>query len=251
MKAWKKVLCVLIVLMILLALLAGLAFWQRDNLQAVKDASKYTSEELEEKLAENQQIIQEAMDAHPDIVVRPITEEEKQGLLEGTLPREELIQQLLKPAEEVTEPKPESEPERESVTQNEAAPGNTPVPTESPKPEEDNYQQELSAIVAQVYVLQAEYTGVLEDMFESAKAEYLALEKEQRTKSNMLSIASKYLSKAYELEKQCDAEMDEIASSMASLIQANDGDMSLVDTVVYTYAKEKSLKKSWYMSRLS
>ncbi|MDD6188461.1 MAG: hypothetical protein PUB32_02630 [Clostridiales bacterium] len=250
MKAWKKVLCVLIVLLILLALLAGLAYWQRDYLRALKVAIQYTSEELEEKLAENQQMIQEAMDAHPDIIVRPITEEERQELLEGTLPREELIQQLLKPSEEG------KEPDQESGGQNEAAPENTPVPTESPKPvepdenEKTDYQQELSAIVAQVYVLQAEYTGILDNMFEAAKAEYLALPKEQRTRSNMLSIGSRYLNEATELEKQCDAEMDDIVSSMASLIEANNGDMDLVDTVIYTYANEKSLKKSWYMSQL-
>ena len=59
-----------------------------------------------------------------------------------------------------------------------------------------------------------------------------------------------YLSKASALEKECDGKMDEIVSAMETLIKENSGDMSLVDTVVYTYANEKSLKKAWYMSKL-
>ena len=44
--------------------------------------------------------------------------------------------------------------------------------------------------------------------------------------------------------------MDAIIAQMETLIQANNGDMSLTDTVFNTYVNEKSLKKAWYMSRL-
>lgn len=241
MKVWKKI---LIVLLILLAILAGLAFWQRDNLQALRDAARYSPEELEEQMENNQQLIQDTMDANPDISVRPMTEEERQALLDGTLSREELLKNLLGPLGETAEIETPAGPSNETTSD--------PAEPEKPqKPENSGYEKELSAIIAEVYVLQAEYTGALEGMFASAKAEYLALPAEQRTQANKASIASKYLSKASALEGQCDAKMNGIVSSMTSLIQANGGDMSLVDTVVYTYANEKSLKKSWYMSQLS
>ena len=44
--------------------------------------------------------------------------------------------------------------------------------------------------------------------------------------------------------------MDAIAVKMLTLIKENDGDTSFVDEVVYTYANEKSLKKSWYLSEM-
>ena len=44
--------------------------------------------------------------------------------------------------------------------------------------------------------------------------------------------------------------MDEIVRAMEKLLRENEGDLGLVDTVVYTYANEKSLKKSWYLSKL-
>ena len=115
---------------------------------------------------------------------------------------------------------------------------------------EDPYQKELSAIIAKVYVLREDFTMALDNMYDEAKAEYIALPAEKRTKSNLMVLASKYLSKATALEKECDARMNAIVADMEKLIQENNGDMSLVDTVVYSYANEKSLKKSWYMSKL-
>ena len=243
-----KILC--IVLALLAALLAGLYWWQRENLKAVKDAASHSSEELEEKLAENQQQIRDVVDAAPEIVVREVTEEERQALRDGTMTQEELIERLLDPGEQsdsTAAPGMEETPPGEDAK----APAETPtVPAEQPKPAEDPYQKELSAIIAKVYVLREDFTMALDNMYDEAKAEYIALPAEKRTKSNLMVLASKYLDKATALEKECDARMDEIVADMEKLIQENNGDMSLVDTVVYSYANEKSLKKSWYMSKL-
>ena len=248
MKRWMKILC--IVLALLAALLAGLYWWQRENLKAVKDAASHSSEELEEKLAENQQQIRDVVDAAPEIVVREVTEEERQALRDGTLTQEELIERLLDPGEQsdsTAAPGMEETPPGEDAK----APAETPtLPAEQPKPAEDPYQKELSAIIAKVYVLREDFTMALDNMYDEAKAEYIALPAEKRTKSNLMVLASKYLSKATALEKECDARMDEIVADMEKLIQENNGDMSLVDTVVYSYANEKSLKKSWFMSKI-
>ena len=248
MKRWMKILC--IVLALLAALLAGLYWWQRENLKAVKDAASHSSEELEEKLAENQQQIRDVVDAAPEIVVREVTEEERQALRDGTMTQEELIERLLDPGEQsdsTAAPGMEETPPGEDAK----APAETPtLPAEQPKPAEDPYQKELSAIIAKVYVLREDFTMALDNMYDEAKAEYIALPAEKRTKSNLMVLASKYLSKATALEKECDARMDEIVADMEKLIQENNGDMSLVDTVVYSYANEKSLKKSWFMSKI-
>ena len=248
MKRWMKILC--IVLALLAALLAGLYWWQRENLKAVKDAASHSSEELEEKLAENQQQIRDVVDAAPEIVVREVTEEERQALRDGTMTQEELIERLLDPGEQ-SDSTAASGMEETPPGEDAKAPAETPtLPAEQPKPVEDPYQKELSAIIAKVYVLREDFTMALDNMYDEAKAEYIALPAEKRTKSNLMVLASKYLSKATALEKECDARMDEIVTDMEKLIQENNGDMSLVDTVVYSYANEKSLKKSWYMSKL-
>ena len=61
MKRRKTILCTILVL--LAVSLAGLFWWQRDNLKAIHAATQHTSAELEEKLEENQQMIEEAVRA--------------------------------------------------------------------------------------------------------------------------------------------------------------------------------------------
>lgn len=239
MKRRKTILCTILVL--LAVSLAGLFWWQRDNLKAIHAATQHTSAELEEKLDENQQMIQEAVKAAGEVTVGEITEEDRQAFRDGSMTQEQLVERLTNggEGEPREEPASTSRPESDGKT----------LP-EPPKPAENTYQKELSALIAKVYVLREEYTLALDTMYADAKAEYLALPAEKRTKTHLLKMARGYLSRAFALEKECDGKMDEIVRAMEKLLRENDGDLGLVDTVVYTYANEKSLKKSWYMSKL-
>lgn len=239
MKRRKTILCTILVL--LAVSLAGLFWWQRDNLKAIHAATQHTSAELEEKLDENQQMIQEAVKAAGEVTVGEITEEDRQAFRDGSMTQEQLVERLTNggEGEPREEPASTSRPESDDKT-----------PPEPSKPAENTYQKELSALIAKVYVLREEYTLALDTMYANAKAEYLALPAEKRTKTHLLKMARGYLSRASALEKECDGKMDEIVRAMEKLLRENDGDLGLVDTVVYTYANEKSLKKSWYMSKM-
>lgn len=239
MKRRKTILCTILVL--LAVSLAGLFWWQRDNLKAIHAATQHTSAELEEKLDENQQMIQEAVKAAGEVTVGEITEEDRQAFRDGSMTQEQLVERLTNGGEG----EPREEPANTSRPESDGTP-----PPEPPKPAENTYQKELSALIAKVYVLREEYTLALDTMYADAKAEYLALPAEKRTKTHLLKMARGYLSRAFALEKECDGKMDEIVRAMEKLLRENDGDLELVDTVVYTYANEKSLKKSWYMSKL-
>lgn len=239
MKRRKTILCTILAL--LAVSLAGLFWWQRDNLKAIHAATQHTSAELEEKLDENQQMIQEAVKAAGEVTVGEITEEDRQAFRDGFITQEQLVERLTNGGE--------GEPREEPASTSRPESDGTPPP-EPPKPAESTYQKELSALIARVYVLREEYTLALDTMYADAKAEYLALPAEKRTKTHLLKMARGYLSRASALEKECDGKMDEIVRAMEKLLRENDGDLGLVDTVVYTYANEKSLKKSWYMSKL-
>lgn len=239
MKRRKTILCTILVL--LAVSLAGLFWWQRDNLKAIHAATQHTSAELEEKLEENQQMIQEAVKAAGEVTVGEITEEDRQAFRDGFITQEQLVERLTNGGE--------GEPREEPASTSRPESDGTPPP-EPPKPAENTYQKELSALIARVYVLREEYTLALDTMYADAKAEYLALPAEKRTKTHLLKMARGYLSRASALEKECDGKMDEIVRAMEKLLRENNGDLGLVDTVVYTYANEKSLKKSWYMSKL-
>lgn len=255
MKRRKTILCTILVL--LAVSLAGLFWWQRDNLKAIHAATQHTSAELEEKLEENQQMIEEAVRSASEVTVREVTEEERQALRDGSMTQEQLMERLTgsgggEPSQPDAESAvPASRPESDGKTDAPVAKTDTPAVSEkSEQSAESAYQKELSALIAKVYVLREEYTLALDTMYADAKAEYLALPAEKRTKTQLLKMARGYLSRASALEKECDGKMDEIVRAMEKLLRENDGDFGLVDTVVYTYANEKSLKKSWYMSKL-
>lgn len=247
MKLWKKILCVLVLALLLAA--AALAVWQRENLNALAQAQKYTQEELEEKLAENSRVIREAMAAAPEITARDLTDDERQALRDGTLSKEALVEQLLDTDSGA------GKTEAPSTTGSADAPSpQEPVqaqqPQSQPSAATEDYRKRLSALIAEVYVLREEYTISLENMESAAKADYRAIPADKRTKTALAGLVSTYLSRGSALEKECDRKMDAIVAEMETLIKENRGDMTLVDLVVNTYADEKSLKKAWYMSKL-
>lgn len=258
-KKFRKRYIVLIVLVVLLILLAALAFWQRENIKAVQDFASYSQEELEEQMKQNDQAIKDAVNAVPEVSIREVTEEERQALKEGTLSQEELVERLLgteTPAPEqpepTTTPAPIPTPKQDELAQPSASPTPTPTPTPEPTPTpgKSDYEKRLSELIARVYVLREEYLIQLDDLKEEAIAAYKATPAAQRTASWLTKFVSNYLSKGTALEKQCDQKMDAIVIEMRTLIKENNGDLSLVDTMISTYANEKSLKKAWYMSEL-
>ena len=230
---------VLLIVLAVLVLAVGLLAWRfRKEIQAFTISRQYSTAELEGQLADNDQTIRDAVEASSDVTVRAPTEEEREALRDGSLSQEELIGRL---TGESAAGSSDSAPET-------AAPEEQPAEQAPAEPPE--YQKQLSALIAQVYVLREEYLAALDNMENSAKADYKALSGSQRTAARLASLVSDYLGRATRLEKECDGKMDAIIVQMETLIQANNGDMSLTDTVFNTYVNEKSLKKAWYMSRL-
>lgn len=239
MKRKTKITCG--VLAGVLLAVGAVGYAQRGNVDAVLKAAQYSADEIEEKRKENQQKVQEKVDSMPAITVRDLTEEERQALRDGSVTQEELTEKLV----EAVSPQPT--PDRAA----DPAPAvSAPAETQSAVVENAQWEKDLSALVARVYVLREEYTIELDNMLSEAKAEYRAMTAEQRTKTALMKFAKGYVTRALALEKECDAKMDDVVSQMEAIIKENNGDMTLADTVVETYASEKSLKKAWYMAEL-
>ena len=245
MKRKAKITCG--VLAGLLLTVGAVAYWQRNNVDALLKATRYSADEIEEKRKENQQKVQEKVDAQPALTVRDLTEEERQALREGSITQEELTEKLV----EAVKPQPTPATSAPAQTPVSSALAETPPSAEQPAAlEPTRWEKDLSALIARVYVLREEYTIALDNMQSEAKAEYRAMAAEERTKTALMKFARGYVTRALELEKECDAQMDDVVSRMETIIRENKGDMTLVDTVVETYASEKSLKKAWYMAEL-
>ena len=239
MKRKTKITCG--VLAGVLLAVGAVGYAQRGKVDAVLKAAQYSADEIEEKRKENQQKVQEKVDSMPTITVRDLTEEERQALRDGSVTQEELTEKLV----EAVSPQPT--PDRAADP---APAASVPAETQSAVVEPTQWEKDLSALVARVYVLREEYTIELDNMLSEAKAEYRAMTAEQRTKTALMKFAKGYVTRALALEKECDAKMDDVVSQMEDIIKENNGDMTLADTVVETYASEKSLKKAWYMAEL-
>ena len=212
MKKRKKL---LLILLLIIAALGVFAYWQRDNLNILLQAGKYTTQELETKMDENQRSLQDAVDSRPGVAIREPTEEEIVALKNGLIAPEELAKSLV----EAQEPA-------------------------------DALSADLSALIARVLLLQKLYVGKLEGLEAEAKAEYRGLSESQRAELKLVEWASGYIKRATEMEKQCDIQIDGVVAEMLELIGEYDGDTEIADKVVYSYAEEKRLKKAWYLSRL-
>lgn len=216
----------------LVVLVSGVLAWRfRDEIKALGVSRQYSSKELEDKLLENDQKITDAASGTPELQVRVPTKEESKALQDGSLSGGELKDRLTEKADAVPASAASGKPE-------------TPAAPKS------DYSEQLSQLIAEVYVLKETYTAALSDLEAAAKADYKALPESKRTAAGLVSLASRYLGVVDRMEKECDEQMHEIVTEMEELIAANNGDTSLPGTVFDTYVNEKSLKRAWYLSRL-
>ena len=160
----------------------------------------------------------------PEISVREPTEEERESLADGSITKDDLIQDIVDDA--AVKPPGEDQPEQ---------------------PLETEYERRMAHIMAEVYVLRDEYIVTLEHMYAEAET---ALSEKDLSEEEFAALVSAYLTKATELELQCDGEIDTVVAEMEQLIRDNGGDPALIDTLIETYATEKANKKAWYLQRL-
>ena len=233
--------------------LGSVGVWQWNNISAALSFLRFSKAELEEQLEQKDQAIKDAVKELPDVSVRDITQEEKDALRDGTLTQEELIESLIKPqppkepAEEIKPDEPVAVPEPEKPKP-EPEPSK-PEPEPKP-PEQSEYEKQLAAIIAEIYVLREQFLIRLDELLEEAKAEYKTLSPEQRSKTNMVPLVADYMARGTQLEEECDAKIVAILDRLEKLVREHNGDTKLSQKIFDTYVDEKSIKKAWYMAEL-
>ena len=272
----KKSHKVLLILLILIAVIAGVCSWQRNNIQAMFLFLQNSQDEITTQMQDNQQKVVDTAQKVPGVTVHGLTDEQKQALKNNAISREELIQQMIAgsgttastaPSTEPSqEPSSEVPPSQDVVQQPEQMPS-PDQPSPSPQPEQsvpseptvsepapevtepvvDPDREQLAKYIAEIYLMQTEYTTWLEDMNQAAIEEFVALPDEERTTKAKYSIGLRYMGIALEKEKECDARMAELEASIKELLTKLGEDTALVDEIHATYLEEKKLKKAYYL----
>lgn len=102
--------------------------------------------------------------------------------------------------------------------------------------------------IAELYVMEAEYTAWLEQANQGAIDDFVALPEEEQTTPAKYSIGMQYLAAALEKEKKCDARMQTLEDQIRSLLTQLGEDTALVDEIHTTYMDENAAKKAYYLS---
>lgn len=211
----------LIVLAVILLALAALCFWQKDNIRSLVAGLRYSSDELEERLQENEQTVQHTIDDYENIEVRAVTEAEKHALQAREITPEELSEDLVETDEN----------------------GNL-------REGQSDYQRSLSLLVARAVVMREESSVWLDDLESDAMAEIYMMPEKDRTKKGMVSLARKYIGRASELETEYDNKMIALTDEIEALTADHPQDASIADAMLESYIREKELKKALYISKL-
>ena len=242
----------------------GVCAWQWDNITALRTSMSYSREDISQLMEVNDQKVSDVSAQMDGVTVRDLTEEEKAALQDESLGREEIIDLLIgKTSEETTEEtKTEEQPEQpqqgtaedtkqETPTQQpQQTPQQAPTKQEDKKPATetaDPKREELARLIAEIYLMEAEYTAWLEQMHTAAIEEFVALPQEQQTTANKYKIGMAYMKEGLAKEDECDVKMAELQEKIRALLVELGEDTALVDEIRAAYEEEKTLKKAYYL----
>jgi hypothetical protein len=180
----------------------------------------------------------------PEVYVRTPTDEEKEQLHAGTLTETELVELILKPLPQKTQPTGNDGGDTPGIV----TPG---VPEVTEVPEMNELQTRIAGLIAEMYVLREGMSNKLDDIMEAAKSEYNALPKSERTAAKKQSIILQRMNEASQLESVCDTKVDGILKELRELLQASNGDIGIAAEIRKAYNDEKTLKKSYFISQYS
>jgi hypothetical protein len=214
----KKKMIVQIILVLIFVIVAVVVLKQKNNIRAVVDAQKFSTQEIEEQISQNQEEIQKSLEKYDLPVVRDFTDEEEKKIMNGEITPQEAVELIMsEQTEENSEGEAGNDDDKDSTAEN-------------------SY---IGEGVAQIYSLKAYYLGKIGTLVQEAKTEY-------KSGTPASQIIKNKMSEGVALEKECDAQVYSIIDEM----EAAGAEPDFIETLKTAYEKEKGLKKSYYISQL-
>ena len=225
MKKFLKAIGIFFLVAILVV--AGLSVWKWDIIKSVYIGLTTNSKELSQKLDDTQDAMRKNIEEHTKISIEDFSDEELALIKSGKLTKAEVFEKKVNEAIE------------KYLNENNS---------------ESSFETQYDRIVAKYtsvfYALKGKYIGMLDSLIGIADDEFDALPKEQRTKATRSKIISKYINVASGYEADCDKEVSSLLSSMKKDLKAINADTAIVDSIKEIYYEEKSLRISYYASKM-
>lgn len=253
----------LCILLLLLAVLGGVAWRYRAGLAILIDNFGKSSEQVSIERENHERKTQELLDklSGGGISLSALSEADRLRLKNGEITPAEAVAIIMGLAETTasaaasTDAPPVSDvtvgpavPDAPATSAASAATEPTAAATTAPAgttaPAATTVSPAVQAIIADIYLLRAEFINKLDDLIEEGKAEVYAIPKEKRTASVKLAFMNRYLDRGEALEAECDARLEALLADMAAQLKADGGDLSLVDDARALYVQEKKVRKA-------
>ncbi len=250
----------LCILLLLLAVLGGVAWRYRAGLAILIDNFGKSSEQVSVERENHERKTQELLDklSGGGISLSALSEADRLRLKNGEITPAEAVAIIMGLAETTASAAASTDaPPVSDVTVGPAAPdapttsaateptaAATTAPAGTTAPAATTVSPAVQAIIADIYLLRAEFINKLDDLIEEGKAEVNAIPKEKRTASVKLEFMNRYLDRGEALEAECDARLEALLADMAAQLKADGGDLSLVDDARALYVQEKKVRKA-------
>ncbi len=229
-----------------------------DNIVSLVNSQRYSKDELKTQLDDNKKKMETIAKESPHINIRgDLTEEESTALKEGKITKDDAVG-IVKgdtTLDEILSGKDGqssqgdnnpsgSQGQEDKPTVNKPQEGEASDPAATDQPEQDR----VSEIVAELYVVQADFISRLEAVGDSAYADYKAIHYDR---SQITSIVDSYTGTVANMEAECDATVRALLAELEAELNKVGGDLGLVSEIRQFYYKEKSLKKSYYLNKMN
>lgn len=244
----KRTKILFIILIVLVLPIGGIAYWQRQNIQALLEASRYSKEELATQIDEQKAQVESILSEYGLQDLNDLTFVEEEAIRKGELTVDE-VQQQLKQETQITEQNTAPSPSLPSNPM--STPDSSKTPSAPTTPSENNISSSQALVktaLSNLYALKAEYLGELGALESAAKGEYFALPTNERKGSRAKKLLTKYMSLGLAAESECDAKVASLLSQLRQDLKAINASTSIVSTIQDSYEQEKTLKKAYYLS---
>ena len=209
--------------LILIFSISALAYWQWENITALKYMLTNSAEETTQMLKENEKVINNIVEKLSDEGISALPEEAVEMMNNGELTEKDAAD-IISGKTTIDEVKNKKNNTDESQANSE--PSN------------------ISNLVAQIYSLRSSFVGKLDSLIAQAKAEWSA------GGVNKKDFISKYIGLGTSLEGQCDAQFESIISQIKEELKRTGGDESIISELKKAYKNEKTAKKASILSQI-
>lgn len=209
--------------LILIFSISALAYWQWENITALKYMLTNSAEETSQMLKENEKVINNIVEKLSDEGISALPEEAVEMMNNGELTEKDAAD-IISGKTTIDEVKNKKNNTDESQANSEAS--------------------NISNLVAQIYSLRSSFVGKLDSLIAQAKAEWSA------GGVNKKDFISKYIGLGTSLEGQCDAQFESIISQIKEELKRTGGDESIISELKKAYKNEKTAKKASILSQI-